>query len=60
MAVTTGRCKIFIDGQQRAVDWHFELEVDPGIHDVSCIGSDGKVRTQTVRIAAGEIRGVYF
>jgi len=53
-------CRWLLDGVQLGFDWHIDIEVEPGVHDVSCLGPDGKTRTQSVKILKGEIRGMYF
>ena len=53
-------CRWLLDGVQLGFDWHIDIEVEPGVHDVSCLGPDGKTRTQSVKILVGEIRGMYF
>jgi hypothetical protein len=58
--VPAGYCSIFIDGVYKTYDWHLDIEVEPGHHDIACHSKDGRQRTQSVRLKPGEIRAVYF
>jgi hypothetical protein len=56
-----GRCRFFVDGKLSGeIDWRLRVEVAPGVHEIGCSLIGGGHSAQTVRIAPGERKVVFF